>query len=109
MSTGPRNDFIARRQAELLAAKTLPPTPPIKEFREPPSAREYVRRYELWEMLGWYEHNVARPNRGIGGFFRRLWRRVRGKKIELMSPWEQLHLRDMYRAREQALEEAPKE
>ena len=93
------------RALEILKAKELPEMPPIKEFREAPDAREYVRRYQLWELLGWYEHEVVRPNRGLKGFLRRLWWRVTGQKVKLMSPFQQL----IYRDRALALQQARKE
>ena len=99
------NELIRARQLEILKAKELPEMPPIKEFREAPDAREYVRRYQLWELLGWYEHEVVRPNRGLKGFLRRLWWRVTGQKVKLMSPFQQL----IYRDRALALQQARKE
>lgn len=99
---GPKNDLVRERQLQILAERRLPPIETIGEWRRPPDAREFARRYQVWELLEWYEHEVARPERGLKGFLRRLWYRLRGKRIKLMSPWEQLRIRDELEARKRA-------
>lgn len=93
-----REELIAIRRAhanEALARAVLKDTPDqIGQWRTLPDSREYARRGHVWELLAWYHHNVAREE--FGGFrklLKRLWYRLRGKRTELMSPWEQLRHR----------------
>ncbi|HSH45177.1 MAG TPA: hypothetical protein VK966_04950, partial [Longimicrobiales bacterium] len=95
---GPKNELVRERAKQLLLERQLPPVETIGAWRTPPDAREYARRYQVWELLAWDEHDVLRPNRGLRGFLRRLWYRLTGQKHKLLSPWEQLRIGDHRKA-----------
>ena len=105
MNTGPRNELVRKRQLEILQSNELPPIKTIAEWRRAPDAREFARRYQVWELLAWYHHEVLRPDMGIRGGIRRLWNWVRGKSPKNLSPWEQLKIRESDEARIAALEQ----
>lgn len=114
---GPRNalahEEIERAAQERLEAMRLPPMPPIKEWRLPPEGREYARRYQVWELLAWYHHQVLTPELTLWAWVRRKWRALFGGdagRLLNMSPWQQLALKDRWAAedwvRREALERA---
>lgn len=105
MSKGPSNALIAKRRRELLEQHHLPPIETIGEWRRPPDARELARRYQVWELLEWYHHEVLLPTLGIRAWFRRLWNHIRGRKIKNLSPWAQLRIRAEAEAHMRALQE----
>lgn len=55
-----------------------------------PGAELVVRRADAWALLGWYHMTVVKPNQGLRGFLRRLWLRLTGRRLLLLSPWEQI-------------------
>jgi len=116
MSKGPKNKLFQAeldRQAQLrLEAQRLPPMPPIREWRFPPEGREYARRYQVWELLAWYHHDVLLPELGLRAWLRRKWRWMLGKffasdiaRTKNLSPWQQLALRDRWEAEDWARRE----
>lgn len=105
MAKGPSNALIARRRQQLIEEQQMPPVKTIAEWRRPPDCREYARRYQVWELLAWYHHEVVRPELGVRGFMRRLWNRIRGKGVKNMSPWEQLEVRQRFEAHAKAMDE----
>lgn len=109
----PRTPLIAKRLEEeaqrRLEEIRLPPMPPIKEWRKPPDGREYARRYEVWELLAWYHHEVYLPYyAGPWNWIKRLWRRLFGGekgRFVNKSPWQQLAQKDYWLAMEAAEEQ----
>lgn len=94
---GPRNAAAGRQRAGSPER--------IRDWRKPPECEQVARREDVWYLLAWYHHEVVRPELGLRGFLRRLWRRIKGEKIKLLSPWEQLSIRDEWEARRAELAE----
>lgn len=113
MGAGPKNALAAERRAkrleELLSKIDPGAMPSTKEFRLSPDGREYARRYQVWGLLAWYHHEVL-ERRYLSPWARlkRLWWRLTGQKVKLMSPFQQLRMRDRLEAQEQVEREFPK-
>lgn len=113
MARGPKNQ-LSRDEIRKAAAQAykdrierhrLADTPKtIGEWRSVPDSREFARRGHVWEILAWYHHEVIRPELGLRAWFRRLWHRLRGNRVKLMSPWEQLAFRAQQEGRLAAAE-----
>lgn len=99
MSAGPKNDFVARRRRELLEQMEPPPAITFREWRRPPDCREYARRHHVWGLLEWYHEQVLFGHYfGFRNRMKRLWWKLTGQNLKLMSPWKQLVFRDMAEA-----------
>jgi hypothetical protein len=110
MARGPKNALVReeleRQAQQRLEAMRLPPMPPIREWRFPPDGREYSRRYQVWELLAWYHHEVVLPERGLRAWMLRKWRQLFGGQVgrtRNLSPWQQLALRDRWEAEDWAV------
>lgn len=90
MAIGPRNSkaqAIRLEQARQRADAQMN----IREWFVLPDADSVARRHEVWSLLEWYHRTCIVPSRGVRGVIRRLWLRLRGRRWELLSPWEQIH------------------
>jgi len=66
----------------------------IRQFRKPPQSELVLRRGEAWALLAWYHHEVFLRHYGLRAWLRRVWWTLTRQKVKLLSPWEQLSLRD---------------
>lgn len=113
MKRQPKTKLVQERLEEeakrRLEERRLPSMPPIKEWRKPPDGREHARRYEVWELLAWYHHEVyLGQHAGLWNWLKRVWRRVFGGtagRFRNKSPWEQVAHKDYWLAMEAAEEE----
>jgi hypothetical protein len=78
---------------------------PVRYWYTAPRARDLATRTEIWGLLRWYHDTWVVPHRGLRGFLRRIWARITGNRAFLMSPWEQLDLREALVAQLQAAQE----
>lgn len=119
MAKGPKNAAGAAKRALEEIKKSGMNRPirhvGVRDWFTEPDAELVTRRVEVWTLLKWYHERYVLPNLGLRGFFRRLWVRLTGKKLDghpielisLTNPWEEIIVKNAIRAAMEELKRCP--